>query len=265
MARASPSLRRALSHRRRRQLRRRRRPRRRDPRRRRTPPPAARQAGVHPRAVALARAVKAARRPRRRAADRQRPRRRRPAGRRSRRAPRPGRPAARRGPRRCSGRTRSIGFSTHTSRSSTPRVRAGSVDYLAFGPIFATRSKANPDPEQGIDSARRSADTLSTAAGRDRRHHRGDDSGRARRRRRCGGGDRRHRLVHGPDDGHATSTRRRRRPRLRDLAHPRGSALQLVDLRREARPHPRRGSRSACTRRRRSAARCRSGRCAAWR
>ncbi|MFN8641969.1 MAG: thiamine phosphate synthase [Candidatus Binatia bacterium] len=43
-----------------------------------------------------------------------------------------------------------IGFSTHTLEQMDAAVRAGGVDYLAFGPIFATRSKANPDPEQGV-------------------------------------------------------------------------------------------------------------------
>ena len=44
-----------------------------------------------------------------------------------------------------------IGFSTHTLAQLDAAVRAGGVDYLAFGPIFATRSKANPDPELGVN------------------------------------------------------------------------------------------------------------------
>jgi thiamine-phosphate pyrophosphorylase len=43
-----------------------------------------------------------------------------------------------------------IGFSTHTLEQMEAAVRAGGVDYLAYGPIFATRSKANPDPTQGL-------------------------------------------------------------------------------------------------------------------
>lgn len=43
-----------------------------------------------------------------------------------------------------------IGFSTHDLEQMDAAVCAGEVDYLAFGPIFATRSKANPDPEQGV-------------------------------------------------------------------------------------------------------------------
>ena len=45
-----------------------------------------------------------------------------------------------------------IGFSTHNLAQLDAAVRAGGVDYLAFGPIFATRSKANPDPELGIEA-----------------------------------------------------------------------------------------------------------------
>lgn len=43
-----------------------------------------------------------------------------------------------------------IGTSTHTLAEADAALRAGAIDYLAFGPIFATRSKANPDPEQGL-------------------------------------------------------------------------------------------------------------------
>jgi thiamine-phosphate pyrophosphorylase len=46
-----------------------------------------------------------------------------------------------------------IGFSTHNEQ----QLRAGDaepVDYLAIGPIFATRSKQNPDPVVGLDRLR---------------------------------------------------------------------------------------------------------------
>ena len=46
-----------------------------------------------------------------------------------------------------------IGFSTHNEQ----QLRAGDsepVDYLAIGPIFATGSKANPDPVVGLDRLR---------------------------------------------------------------------------------------------------------------
>jgi thiamine-phosphate pyrophosphorylase len=43
-----------------------------------------------------------------------------------------------------------IGWSTHDARQVDAAMRAGAIDYLAYGPIFATASKANPDPVQGI-------------------------------------------------------------------------------------------------------------------
>jgi thiamine-phosphate pyrophosphorylase len=43
-----------------------------------------------------------------------------------------------------------IGFSTHNLAQLDAAVRAGDADYLAFGPIFATRSKEQPDPTQGV-------------------------------------------------------------------------------------------------------------------
>jgi thiamine-phosphate pyrophosphorylase len=48
------------------------------------------------------------------------------------------------------GSDRAIGFSTHNEA----QIRAAEdepVDYVALGPIFATGSKANPDPEIGIE------------------------------------------------------------------------------------------------------------------
>lgn len=43
-----------------------------------------------------------------------------------------------------------IGVSTHTLDQLTAAVHAGEIDYIAFGPIFATTSKRNPDPVQGL-------------------------------------------------------------------------------------------------------------------
>ena len=46
-----------------------------------------------------------------------------------------------------------IGYSTH----NVDQVREGlalPIDYLAFGPIFPTRSKQNPDPVAGLDQLR---------------------------------------------------------------------------------------------------------------
>ena len=51
------------------------------------------------------------------------------------------------------GRDRLIGFSTH----NTGQVEAAlsmPVDYLAIGPVFATESKARPDPVVGLEGVR---------------------------------------------------------------------------------------------------------------
>jgi thiamine-phosphate pyrophosphorylase len=47
-----------------------------------------------------------------------------------------------------------IGFSTH-NESQLQAALAEPVDYLALGPVFATGSKANPDPVLGLDEFRR--------------------------------------------------------------------------------------------------------------
>ena len=47
-----------------------------------------------------------------------------------------------------------IGFSTHTLAQVDAAIAAGGIDYLAFGPIFATTNKRNPDPVQGVDALR---------------------------------------------------------------------------------------------------------------
>ncbi len=43
-----------------------------------------------------------------------------------------------------------IGWSTHNAQQLVAAARAGVADYLAFGPIFPTRSKERPDPVQGL-------------------------------------------------------------------------------------------------------------------
>jgi thiamine-phosphate pyrophosphorylase len=52
------------------------------------------------------------------------------------------------------GPDRIIGFSTHNLDQVDAALAAGAIDYLAFGPIFATRSKRDPDPVQGLDALR---------------------------------------------------------------------------------------------------------------
>ena len=56
--------------------------------------------------------------------------------------------------RRLIGPSRVLGFSTHNQQQLEAALREP-VDYLAFGPIFATRSKLNPDPVVGLDELRR--------------------------------------------------------------------------------------------------------------
>lgn len=47
-----------------------------------------------------------------------------------------------------------LGFSTH-NETQLLAPEAEPADYLAFGPIFPTASKANPDPVVGLDTLRR--------------------------------------------------------------------------------------------------------------
>src|SRR5512138_150238 len=42
-----------------------------------------------------------------------------------------------------------IGFSTHNPAQALAAAGAG-ADYIGFGPVFGTRSKANPDPTVGL-------------------------------------------------------------------------------------------------------------------
>ena len=44
-----------------------------------------------------------------------------------------------------------IGFSTHNPALAAAAAAAG-ADYIGFGPVFGTRSKANPDPTVGLDA-----------------------------------------------------------------------------------------------------------------
>jgi thiamine-phosphate pyrophosphorylase len=47
-----------------------------------------------------------------------------------------------------------IGFSTH-NRAQLSRAAEEPVEYVSLGPIFATKSKQNPDPVVGIDGLRK--------------------------------------------------------------------------------------------------------------
>jgi len=52
------------------------------------------------------------------------------------------------------GRARWLGVSTHNPEQLAEADRT-SADYLAIGPVFATSSKANPDPVVGLEGVRR--------------------------------------------------------------------------------------------------------------
>ena len=52
------------------------------------------------------------------------------------------------------GPKRWLGVSTHNSEQLAEADQT-SADYLAIGPVFATGSKANPDPEVGLEGVRR--------------------------------------------------------------------------------------------------------------
>ncbi len=52
-----------------------------------------------------------------------------------------------------------IGYSTHTVTQAIAAARLP-VDYLAIGPVFATRTKENPDPVVGLDGLRRVRDAV---------------------------------------------------------------------------------------------------------
>lgn len=52
------------------------------------------------------------------------------------------------------GNDKLIGLSTHNLAQAEAAARLGVADYISFGPIFATASKDNPDPVQGIEALR---------------------------------------------------------------------------------------------------------------
>jgi thiamine-phosphate pyrophosphorylase len=51
------------------------------------------------------------------------------------------------------GPQRIVGVSTH-SLEQLQQADAGPADYIAYGPVFATSSKRNPDPVVGLDGIR---------------------------------------------------------------------------------------------------------------
>jgi thiamine-phosphate pyrophosphorylase len=51
------------------------------------------------------------------------------------------------------GKRLKIGVSTHNP-AQVREAQVGGADYIAYGPIFQTRTKANPDPVQGLAALR---------------------------------------------------------------------------------------------------------------
>jgi len=70
--------------------------------------------------------------------------------------------------RRVAGGRLAIGISTHTPAQAEEFARAG-ADYLGFGPVYATTTKENPDPVQGVaalaEAVRRAAPVPVVAIG----------------------------------------------------------------------------------------------------
>ena len=58
------------------------------------------------------------------------------------------------------GKPRWLGVSTHNPEQLTEADKT-STDYLAIGPVFATASKANPDPVVGLEGVRRARELTS--------------------------------------------------------------------------------------------------------
>jgi thiamine-phosphate pyrophosphorylase len=55
--------------------------------------------------------------------------------------------------RRLAGDRLRVGVSTHNPEQARAAIAAG-ADYIGFGPVFGTRSKANPDPVVGVETLR---------------------------------------------------------------------------------------------------------------
>src|SRR5882762_9060288 len=67
--------------------------------------------------------------------------------------------------RRVIGTEKWVGVSTH-NLEQFERAAATSADYIAVGPVFATSTKANPDPVVGIDFIRRARTAPACASSR---------------------------------------------------------------------------------------------------
>ena len=79
-----------------------------------------------------------------------------------------------------------IGFSTH-NLAQVIAADTLPIDYIAIGPVFATGSKANPDPVVGLEGVRQARRATKKALSRHWRHHPAELlSGKSRRRGRGG-------------------------------------------------------------------------------
>lgn len=61
--------------------------------------------------------------------------------------------------RRLIGPNRLLGFSTHNPEQLAAAASAP-VDYIAYGPVFSTASKENPDPVVGVEGIRAARETV---------------------------------------------------------------------------------------------------------
>ena len=68
------------------------------------------------------------------------------------------------------GSGRILGVSTH-NLDQLKEADAGPADYIAYGPVFPTSGKRNPDPVVGLDGHSSRAGCYEEAASRHRRHH----------------------------------------------------------------------------------------------
>ena len=63
-----------------------------------------------------------------------------------------------------------IGISTHNLEQVSAAV-AGGANYLGYGPVFATSTKHNPDPVQGLEALAAAVTRASASTGRRYRRH----------------------------------------------------------------------------------------------
>ena len=90
--------------------------------------------------------------------------------------------------RRIVGATRWVGVSTNSAEQVIEADKT-SCDYIAYGPIFPTASKLNPDPTVGLEGIKGGARPYDQATGCDRRNYKKELPQRDRCRSGFAGGD----------------------------------------------------------------------------